>query len=145
MSELIRFGVSIEKGLLDSFDRFISQHGFYNRSEAIRDLIREKLSLERGFISDRVMGTVTIIYNHHMRNLAETLTGIEHQHQKDIIFSNHVHITHDYCLEVIVVRGNEKKLRDFTNRIGGQKGVLMALPSFFTVDVHEEEHVHEGG
>lgn len=135
MSGLIRFGVSMEKDLLAIFDHFILEHGFSNRSEAIRDLIREKLSLERGFKTEEVLGTVTIIYNHHIRNLPENLTEIQHQFQHDILFSNHIHITHENCLEVIVVKGKEKKLRELTNRIGGQKGVLMALPSFFTVDI----------
>jgi len=135
MSELIRFGVSMEKNLLESFDRFIQAHGFHNRSEAIRDLIREKLSLEKGFRTEKVLGTVTIVYNHHIRNLTETLTDIQHHYQEYIIFSNHVHITHDHCLEVIVVRGEEKILRDLTTRIGGQKGVMMALPSFMVVNV----------
>ena len=135
MSSLIRFGVSMESGLLESFDLFISAHGFHNRSEAIRDLIREKLSLEKGEITGNVMGTITIIYNHHIRNLSEGLTDIQHHYQKHILFSNHVHITHEECLEVIVVQGDEKTLRDLTNRIGGQKGVSMALPSFFTLQV----------
>jgi CopG family nickel-responsive transcriptional regulator len=145
MSELVRFGVSIEKNLLESFDRFITDHGFFNRSEAIRDLVREKLSLEKGFKTDDIMGTVTIIYNHHIRNLAEHLTDIEHRFQRDILFSNHVHISHDLCLEVIVVKGNEKKLREFTNVIGGHRGVLMALPSFFTFDIPEADHGRDGG
>jgi CopG family nickel-responsive transcriptional regulator len=145
MSELVRFGVSIEKNLLDSFDRFITDHGFFNRSEAIRDLVREKLSIEKGFRTDAIMGTVTIIYNHHIRNLSEHLTDIEHRFQNDILFSNHVHISHDLCLEVIVVKGNEKKLREFTNVIGGHKGVLMALPSFFTFEIPKAERAHDGG
>lgn len=136
MSGLIRFGVSMEKDLLEIFDHFILEHGFHNRSEAIRDLIREKLSSERGFYTEEVMGTVTIIYNHHIRNLSENLTEIQHQFQHDVLFTNHIHITHENCLEVIVVKGEEKKLRELTNRIGGQKGVLMALPSFFTVDIN---------
>jgi len=135
MSNLIRFGVSMEVDLLESFDHFISAHGFHNRSEAIRDLIREKLSLEKGEISGNVMGTITIIFNHHIRNLSEELTDIQHHYQEYILFSNHVHITHEDCLEVIVVQGDEKTLRDLTNRIGGQKGVSMALPSFFTLQV----------
>jgi len=135
MSELIRFGVSMEKDLLQSFDRFISAHGFHNRSEAIRDLIREKLSLEKGFRTEKVLGSVTIIYNHHIRNLTETLTDIQHDFQEYIIFSSHVHITHDHCLEIIVVKGEEKTLRDLTTRIGGLKGVLMALPSFLVLDL----------
>lgn len=135
MSELIRFGVSMEKHLLESFDDFITAHGFHNRSEAIRDLIREKLSLERSVRTESVMGTITIIYNHHIRNLSEELTEIQHHFQKYILFSSHVHITHDECLEVIVVRGREKTLRDLAIRIGGQRGVMMALPSFFAVDL----------
>jgi CopG family nickel-responsive transcriptional regulator len=137
MSELQRFGVSIEKTLLDSFDHFILEHGFHNRSEAIRDLIREKLSKEKGFKSEKVMGTVTTIYNHHIRGLSEMLTGIQHLYQSLILFTNHVHITHEHCLEVIVVRGEEKMLREFTTRLGGQRGVFMALPSFFSIDLEE--------
>ncbi len=142
MTDLIRFGVSIEKGLLESFDRFIFEHGFHNRSEAIRDLIREKLSLEKGFKREEILGTITIIYNHHIRNLSETLTDVQHHYQKHILFSNHVHITHEHCLEVIVVRGDERVLRELTARIGGQKGVFMALPSFFSVDFPHAEHSH---
>ena len=133
MSQLQRFGVSIEKALLESFDRFILEHGFHNRSEAIRDLIREKLSKEKGFKSEGVMGTVTTIYNHHIRGLSEKLTEIQHHYQALILFTNHVHITHEYCLEVIVVRGEEKPLRELSTMIGGQRGVLMALPSFFSL------------
>jgi CopG family nickel-responsive transcriptional regulator len=135
MSQLIRFGVSMENDLLETFDQFITKHGFHNRSEAIRDLIREKLSLERGVKTDRVMGTITIIYNHHIRHLSEALTEIQHQFQRSILFTNHVHITHEECLEVIVVQGEERTLRELSNRIGGQKGVYMALPSFFNLDV----------
>jgi len=137
MSEILRFGVSIEDDLLESFDHFIFQHGFHNRSEAIRDLIREKLSKERGFKTDSVMGTVTIVYNHHRRNLSEAIIEIQHQFKRYILFSNHVHITNDYCLEVIVVNGAEKDLREFTTMIGGQKGVVMALPSFLNIKLNE--------
>jgi CopG family nickel-responsive transcriptional regulator len=133
MAGLQRFGVSIEKTLLESFDEFILAHGFHNRSEAIRDLIREKLSKEKGFKSDRTMGTVTTIYNHHYRGLSERLTALQHDFQKLILFTSHVHITHEYCMEVIVVRGEEKELRELSTMIGGQRGVLMALPSFFSI------------
>jgi CopG family nickel-responsive transcriptional regulator len=122
----------MDTNLLESFDRFISRHGFHNRSEAIRDLIREKLSLEKVENTGQIMGTITLIYNHHIRNLSEELTDIQHHFQQYILFSNHVHITHEECLEVIVVQGEERILRDLTNRIGGHKGVSMALPSFFT-------------
>ncbi|RKX96170.1 MAG: nickel-responsive transcriptional regulator NikR [Spirochaetes bacterium] len=135
MSELIRFGVSMDKNLLDNFDHFIQEHGFHNRSEAIRDLIREKLALEKGVSTHMVIGTVTIVYNHHIRNLTERLTDIQHNYQKNILFSNHIHITHEYCMEVIVVVGEERKLREFTNKIGGQKGVMMALPSFLALEL----------
>jgi len=149
MSQLQRFGVSIEKTLLGSFDHFILEHGFQNRSEAIRDLIREKLSKEKGFKDESVMGTVTTIYNHHIRGLSEKLTEIQHHYQELILFTNHVHITHEHCLEVIVVRGEEKVLRDFTTRVGGQRGVLMALPSFFSLELDgsfgfEESSGHNG-
>ena len=143
MSELIRFGVSMDRRLLSSFDEFIARHGFHNRSEAIRDLVREKLSREEGVRTDRVMGSITIIYNHHVRNVSETLTEIQHRYQEHIQFTNHVHITHDFCLEVVVVHGPEKRLRELTNLIGGQRGGFMALPSFFTFDVGRERAAGE--
>ncbi|MFW6139633.1 MAG: nickel-responsive transcriptional regulator NikR [Spirochaetota bacterium] len=138
MSQLIRFGVSMEEGLLESFDHFIQEHGFHNRSEAIRDLIREKLSLSRGYKTERVIGTITVVYNHHIRDLSEELTELQHQFQKYILFTNHLHMTHDYCLEVVVVQGEEKTLRDLTARIGGRKGVIMALPSFLTTELDHQ-------
>ncbi|MBN2323846.1 MAG: nickel-responsive transcriptional regulator NikR [Spirochaetes bacterium] len=137
MERLQRFGVSIEKTLLESFDGFILAHGFHNRSEAIRDLIREKLSKEKGFKSGQTMGTVTTIYNHHSRGLSERLTALQHDYQKLVLFTSHVHITHEYCMEVIVVRGEEKTLRELSARIGGQRGVLMALPSFFSIALQD--------
>ena len=136
MAGLQRFGVSIEKALLESFDAFILAHGFHNRSEAIRDLIREKLSKEKGFKSDHAMGTVTTVYNHHYRGLSERMTALQHDCQDLILFTSHVHITHEHCMEVIVVQGEEKKLRELSARIGGQRGVLMALPSFFSIALH---------
>jgi CopG family nickel-responsive transcriptional regulator len=147
MSELIRFGVSMDRRLLSSFDQFIARHGFHNRSEALRDLVREKLSREEGVHTDQVMGSITIIYNHHIPHVSETLTQIQHEYQNHIHFTNHVHITREYCLEVIVVHGPEKLLRELANRIGGQRGVYMALPSLFTFDVDEEgghTHRHAG-
>src|ERR1041385_4058424 len=106
MSGLSRIGVAIDSGLLDKFDRLIGQRGYTNRSEAFRDLIRDQL-VERTWESPEsvVVGTVTLVYDHHVRLLNEKLTSIQHDHHDAILWTLHVHLDHDNCLEVLVVRG----------------------------------------
>jgi CopG family nickel-responsive transcriptional regulator len=124
MSELIRTGIALHANLLARFDRFITRQGYPNRSEAFRDLIRDRLITEA--VEDPealVVGTVTLIYEHHSRLLPEKLTDLQHKHHELIISTTHVHLDHNTCLEVIVVRGASKKVQRLADLLIGTKGV----------------------
>lgn len=124
MSELIRFGVSIENHLLEQFDRLIQQRNYSNRSEAIRDLIRNELVHEEWKDEDaESVGTVTIIYDHHVRDLNNVLTSVQHDFNKQIISTMHVHLDHHNCLEVLAVKGTTKNIRQIADRLISIKGV----------------------
>jgi CopG family nickel-responsive transcriptional regulator len=125
MSDLRRFGVAIEASLLEQFDKLMGRRGYTNRSEAFRDLARAELvqdSAEKP--NANVIGTVTIVYNHHVRLLSEKLTELQHQHHQCVVSSLHVHIDHDTCLEVIVLRGKAKEVRHTADALISTKGVM---------------------
>jgi len=124
MSELSRIGVAIDGDLLDKFDRLIAQRGYTNRSEAFRDLIREEL-VEKAWESpdSQVVGTVTLVYDHHVRLLNEKLTGIQHDFHRSILSTLHVHLDHDNCLEVLVLRGKASEVRKVADALISTKGV----------------------
>jgi CopG family nickel-responsive transcriptional regulator len=124
MGELSRIGVAIDTGLLEKFDRLIAQRGYTNRSEAFRDLIRDEL-VEQTWESpeSQVMGTVTLVYDHHVRLLNEKLTGIQHDFHHSILSTLHVHLDHDNCLEVLVVRGKSADVRKVADALISAKGV----------------------
>lgn len=124
MEELVRFGVSIRAKLLKQFDSLISQKGYVNRSEAIRDLIRKHLVEHEWEQEDReTIGTLTIVYNHHVRELAERLDHFQHDHVQNVISTMHVHLDEHNCLEVMVLRGMPAKIRSLADHIIGVKGV----------------------
>ena len=124
MSELIRFGVSIENHLLEQFDRLIQQRNYSNRSEAIRDLIRNELVHEEWRDEEaESVGTVTIIYDHHVRDLNNVLTSVQHDFNEQIISTMHVHLDHHNCLEVMAVKGTTKKIRQIADQLISIKGV----------------------
>ena len=125
MSELSRIGVAIESDLLKKFDDHIARRGYTNRSEAFRDLIRGELvaeSWERP--SSQVVGTVTLVYNHHVRLLSEKLTGMQHEFHEHILSTLHVHLDHDNCLEVLVVRGKAASVNKIADALISTKGVM---------------------
>ena len=114
----------MENHLLTQFDRLIKERGYANRSEAIRDLIRDELVERQCKNSDtESIGTVTIIFNHHIRELTESLTSIQHDFEKQIISTTHVHLDHDYCLEVVIVKGKTNVIQTIANQLISQKGV----------------------
>ncbi|MDZ7264780.1 MAG: nickel-responsive transcriptional regulator NikR [candidate division KSB1 bacterium] len=124
MGELIRFGVSIESHLLDQFDRLLEQKNYSNRSEAIRDLIRNELVRQEWQDDEaEAVGTVTIIYDHHVRELSGVLTAVQHDFHKQIISTLHVHLDHHNCLEVLAVKGKTKIIRQIANSLISIKGV----------------------
>jgi len=124
MSVLSRIGVAIDSDLLKKFDRLITQRGYTNRSEAFRDLIRDEL-VERTWESpdSQVVGTITLVYNHHVRLLSEKLTDIQHDFHRSILSTLHVHLDHDNCLEVLVVRGKSAEVRKVADVLISTKGV----------------------
>ncbi len=121
---LVRFGVAVNEKILADFDRAIAEQGYENRSEAIRDLIRAHL-VEREWDKgdEEVVGTVTLVYDHHGRGLGEYLTDIQHDHQPLVVSTVHVHLDHDNCLEVLVVRGKSRDVRMLADRLTSVKGV----------------------
>jgi len=124
MHETVRFGVSIDEQLLDQFDKLIEQKRYMTRSEAIRDLIRSTLLETDAAIDDaRMIGTVTLVYNHHVRDLSEKLTEHQHAHSNRIISALHVHLDAHNCLEVLVVRGNAFEVKQIADELIGVKGV----------------------
>jgi CopG family nickel-responsive transcriptional regulator len=124
MSQTIRFGISLPQSLLSRFDRLISSKGYANRSEALRDLIREYL-VEREWEGGgkETVGTVSLVYDHHKRDLSNVLTDLQHQHSHSIISVLHVHLDKHNCLEVAVIKGKPSKIRTIADRLISTKGV----------------------
>lgn len=124
MSGLIRFGISMERELLARLDQEIVKRGYPNRSEAIRDLIRNQLvELDWSQDDEEVAGTITIIYDHHVKGLSDILLEMQHDHHEMIVSVMHVHLEHDNCLEVMVIKGKASEARDLAGRLIGVKGV----------------------
>ncbi len=124
MGETIRFGISMDDQLLASFDRLIEQKGYMNRSEAIRDLIRASLvELKWEGEDEETVGTVTLVYNHHVRDLSDRLTEHQHTHHHQIVSALHVHLDAHNCLEVLVVRGKARDVKRIADGLIGVKGV----------------------
>lgn len=124
MGLLSRIGVAIDSDLLTRFDHFIARQGYTNRSEAFRDLIRDRLVAAT--VTDPralVVGTVTLIYDHHSRLLPDKLMDLQHDHHNLIVCTTHAHLDHDSCLEVIILRGESGHVRKLADMLIGTKGV----------------------
>ena len=124
MSDVIRFGVAMPKALLGKFDSFISKRNYPNRSEAFRDLIRQVLVEEEWKLKNKeTVGTITLVYNHHYKEISDVLTDLQHHYCKEIISCLHVHLDKDNCLEVLVLKGKSEKIKDVADRLIATKGV----------------------
>jgi CopG family nickel-responsive transcriptional regulator len=124
VSDIIRFGVSIDSQLIKKFDALINRKGYATRSEAIRDMIRDTLVEEEWEAgSQETVGTITIVYNHHTRELEHALTDMQHKSFHQIISTLHVHLDAHNCLEVLVVKGKGQEIRKIADRLIGTKGV----------------------
>jgi CopG family nickel-responsive transcriptional regulator len=129
MSELVRLSLSIEKPLYDKLESMVRDSGYSNRSEYVRDLIRDKLVDDQWGKSDDVVGTITIVYDHHKRELSEKLTKLQHKKHHNILASTHLHLTEKICAEMIMARGRAGDIRDLSNTLKSQRGVLHAALS----------------
>ena len=123
MSELVRFGVSLEKSLLDRFDELIREQQYTNRSEALRDLIRRELVQRQWQEGSDVAGAITLIYDHHKRDVISKVTDTQHAFQEVIISTQHIHLDHHNCLEIVAARGKAEKVQKLADALRSIKGV----------------------
>jgi CopG family transcriptional regulator, nickel-responsive regulator len=124
MAKLVRFGVAMESDLLARFDELVVRRGHENRSEALRDLVRKELTADLWERGGTTAATITLVFDHHVRELTERLTEIQHDHGDYIISTLHVHLDHHHCLEVIAARGPARELKAMADRLIGARGVL---------------------
>jgi len=124
MSEIVRFSVSLEDDLLEKFDRYCTEGQFATRSEAVRQLIRDKLTARAWESGSReVAGTLTLVYDHHRAQLGDRLIKLQHDHTELVVATLHAHLTEDLCLEVIVLRGPAVQLQQIADQLRGLKGI----------------------
>jgi CopG family nickel-responsive transcriptional regulator len=129
MSELVRFGVSLEKSLLERFDDLIRGKQYINRSEALRDMIRRELVQQEWQGSGDVAGAITLIYDHHQRDILSKVTDTQHAFQETIISTQHIHLDHHNCLEIVAARGKAEAVRNLADALRSIKGVRHATLS----------------
>ena len=136
MSDIIRFGVSIDQDLLENYDRLIAERGYATRSEALRDLIREALIQQKVELNSKTeaLGSLTLIYDHHASNLLEEMTHIQHNFHELILSVMHIHVSHHDCMELIALRGTVAEIVNLSNGLLSLKGIkngklFLTLPS----------------
>ena len=132
MAKLVRFGVSLEQDLLEKFDRLTKERNYTCRSEAFRDLIRQELTQKQWQSGHEIAGAITLIYDHHKRELVNKLMDIQHAFGDMIISSQHVHLDHNNCLEIIAVKGSPKEAQKLTDSLKSVKGVKHGTLSMST-------------
>ena len=124
MSDMVRFGVSMSADLLASLDDLLDKVGYRTRSEAIRDMVRSRLvELEWADTDREVVGTITLVYSHEVRELTETLTALQHHYTAEIVSTTHIHLDEHNCLEVLIVRGRSQRVREIADRLISTRGV----------------------
>jgi CopG family nickel-responsive transcriptional regulator len=145
MEKVTRIGVSLEPDLLHGFDEFVDKKGYATRSEAIRDLIREALVSELVRSDEtKVVGTITLVYEHHRGQVKERLMDIQHAHHDIISSSVHVHLDLEKCLEVLVVNGTVAQVKQLSDELTTVRGVLHGLPVMLTGELHHHKEEGDG-
>jgi CopG family transcriptional regulator, nickel-responsive regulator len=141
-----RITMSLDTALAELFDAFIKERGYNNRSEAMRDLIRQQLEKERLEKSDdgHCVASLSYVYNHHELELASRITRVHHKHHELHLSSTHVHLDHDHCLEIALLRGSVKEIRSFANAVMAERGVRHGKLNMVPVDLSEASHSHGG-
>lgn len=148
MGVLSRIGIALDSDLLKRFDRSISRRGYTNRSEAFRDLIRDRLVAEQTAEPNAiVVGTITLIYDHHTYGITEKLTEVQHENHDLVVSTSHAHLDHESCLEVLIVHGQSARVAQFADRLIGLKGVqhgrlVMTVPARALAHAHSHGHKH---
>ncbi len=126
MSNLVRISLSLESKLLNDLNTLVEEKGYENRSEYIRDLIRSQMTKRRWQSGGEVIGTLTLIYNHHQRGLNERLVEIQHSCPEQILASTHIHLSHQVCAEMIMFRGQSAAIQKLFNSLQQLRGVYHA-------------------
>ncbi len=120
---VVRFGVSLEKELLEALDAFAEENHFTNRSQAIRNLIKNNLANKKWQCDNIVAGSITLVYDHHKNDLQKNLTKVQHRYFHEILSSQHFHLNHDNCLEIIAVKGKASVLTELADKLIAVKGI----------------------
>jgi len=136
MSTSVRFGVSLEKGLLSKFDAYLRKNNWASRSDALRDLIRGELIKKEWAEGEEVAGAVTLIYDHHRKDLLGRLTDLQHDYQHLVLSTQHVHLDHDHCLEIIAVKGHPAEVQKLAETLRTIKGVKHGTLTMSTTGKH---------
>lgn len=123
MEKLVRFGVSMPAHLLEQFDEIITAKGYTSRSEAIRDMIRDTIVEYEWMGNKEVVGVITVVYDHHRKGVMEKIANVQHIHHSEIASSTHIHLDHENCLEVVVVRGKPPEVKELADNMIALKGV----------------------
>lgn len=136
MSDIIRFGVSIDQDLLENYDRLIAERGYATRSEALRDLIRDALIQRKieGDLKTSVLGSLTLVYDHHASNLLQEMAHVQHDFHEVVLSVMHIHVSHTDCMEILAVRGIVAEIVDLADKLLSLKGIkngklFLTLPS----------------
>ncbi len=123
MTDLVRISMSLESSLLERFDEFLQEEGYPTRSEAIKALMRHRLAEESWAKDEQVAGSITLVYDHHRPGIVKKLMDIQHDFGSTVVSTQHVHLDHHHCLEMIVVRGQASRIRELVTMLKSTKGV----------------------
>ncbi|MEJ0048463.1 MAG: nickel-responsive transcriptional regulator NikR [Rhodospirillales bacterium] len=141
-----RFTISLDAALAGEFNELIAARGYQNRSEAVRDLLRQQLEayrMQRGE-TRHCIANVSYVYNHHERDLAERLAHLQHEHHNLMISTMHAHLDHEHCIETLILRGPTDKVRRFAERLIAERGVRHGLLNLVAADEDGPGHIHAG-
>jgi CopG family transcriptional regulator, nickel-responsive regulator len=136
MSNLVRLSFSLEEPLLRKLDELQSKSQYTNRSELIRDMIRERLVQTEWEENQEAVGTVTLVYDHHLPGLTHKLTHTQHAFHELVLASTHVHLSHELCVEVVLVKGHASRIQELLDALRRHKGVLHATLSLTSTGIH---------
>jgi CopG family nickel-responsive transcriptional regulator len=146
-----RITMAIDEPLARDFDELIARRGYASRSEAMRDLLRREVESDRASRGGRghCVASLSYVYNHHVRDLAERLTGAQHEHHDLVVATMHVHLDHEHCLEVGILKGPTADVRRFADRIQAERGVRHAAINVVGVEPTDRHagsgaHHHHG-
>jgi len=124
MTDLMRVSFTIERSLYEELEKLLTTTQYENRSEFIRDMVRERLVRDSWRRNEEAVGTITMVYDHHQRDLSGAITHVQHEHHDAILATTHVHLTHDLCVEMIMVRGLAAQIESLADELRSRKGVL---------------------